>query len=357
MQPLKVVLLYGGKSTEHEVSVHSAQTVCRLLGERKDKYTVYPVFISRSGEWFLQTVCGEQTPADTPVTPVIRPDCNLMSVDGALKIRADVFFPVLHGTNGEDGVVQGLLESLNTPYVGCGVLASAMGMDKEITKLAAAAYGVPTLPYRKIARGDAYDRAALEAWAQKEGYPVFVKPLCLGSSVGVTKVKSAADLHKAVEFALKFDGHVMVEKGVERAREMFCALYGTDRGVRSSGCGELKTLSHEFFDYEAKYLVQGGCETRVPAEIPQEMQAAMKKDAETVFCALRACGLARADFLLGEDGKYYFSEINTLPGMSETSLFPQLFEAGGLAYADILDGLVQIALDAYREKAALALNR
>lgn len=357
MQVLKIAVLYGGKSTEHEVSVHSAQTVCRLLAAQPDKYTVLPIFISRGGEWFLQKECGEQTPQDTPLTPAILPDCNLISPDGSLKLKADAFFPVLHGTNGEDGVVQGLLESLNAPYVGCGVLASAMGMDKEISKLVAAQHGVPVLPYRKIQRGEKYDAAALESWAAAQGYPVFVKPMSLGSSVGVTKVKDAQGLLPAIEKALAFDEFVLVEKGVDNAREIFCALYGQGGKAAASSCGELKTLAHEFFDYESKYLVQGGCETRVPADIPQSMQQSMQKDALTVFGALRASGLARVDFLLGEDGKYYFSEINTLPGMSETSLFPQLFEASGYNYAAILDGLVQIALRVHQEKASLLLNR
>ena len=357
MQPLKIAVLYGGKSTEHEVSVHSAQTVCRLLSAQKDKYTVFPIFISRQGHWFLQTACSEQTPQDKPLTPCLLPDCQLISPDGSFKLSVDVFFPVLHGTNGEDGVLQGLLESINTPYVGCGVLASAMGMDKEITKLVAQQHGVAVLPYQKIRRGQAYDRAALEAWAGRQGYPVFVKPMSLGSSVGVTKVKTAEELHPAIEKALAFDEFVLVEKGVDNAREIFCALYGRGPAAKASSCGELKMLANEFFDYEAKYLVQGGCETRVPADIPPAMQEQMQRDALTVFSALRACGLARVDFLLGKDGKYYFSEINTLPGMSETSLFPQLFEASGYKYTDILDGLIQIALQVHQEKARLQLNR
>ena len=357
MQPLKIAVLYGGKSTEHEVSVHSAQTVCRLLSAQKDKYTVFPIFISRQGHWFLQTACSEQTPQDKPLTPCLLPDCQLISPDGSFKLSVDVFFPVLHGTNGEDGVLQGLLESINTPYVGCGVLASAMGMDKEITKLVAQQHGVAVLPYQKIRRGQACDRAALEAWAGLQGYPVFVKPMSLGSSVGVTKVKNAAALHPAIEKALAFDEFVLVEKGVDNAREIFCALYGCGPAAKASSCGELKMLANEFFDYEAKYLVQGGCETRVPADIPPAMQEQMQRDALTVFSALRACGLARVDFLLGKDGKYYFSEINTLPGMSETSLFPQLFEASGYKYTDILDGLIQIALQVHQEKAKLQLNR
>ena len=268
MQILKIAVLYGGKSTEHEVSVHSAQTVCRLLASQPDKYTVLPVFISRSGEWFLQKKCGEQTPQDTPLTPAILPDYNLISPDGSLKLKADAFFPVLHGTNGEDGVMQGLLESLNTPYVGCGVLASAMGMDKEISKIMAARAGAPVLPYRVVSKFKEYNKTELEEWVVQAGLPVFVKPVRLGSSVGVRKVKKLSQLHEAVAFALQFDTDVMVEKGVDHAREIFCAIYGDEDNVKSSACGELRSLAGEFFDYEAKYITVGGCETKVPADLP-----------------------------------------------------------------------------------------
>lgn len=357
MQKLKVAVVYGGKSTEHEVSVHSAQTVCRALAAKKDRYEVYFILIDRDGKWFLQNACQEKTEQDVPVTPVIAPDYNLQTLDGSVRMKADVFFPVLHGTNGEDGTVQGLFESLDAAYAGCGVLASAMGMDKEITKLVARENGVNVLDYKKITKGVAYDRRELETWAQKAGFPVFVKPVSLGSSVGVTKVKTPEELHQAVDFALQFDENVMVEKGVDNAREIFCALLGNGQTALSSACGELKSLKGEFFDYDAKYLIEGGCETRVPADIPPAMQAEMKRQSETVFKNLRGCGLARADFLLGSDGKFYFSEINTLPGMSETSLFPQLFEASGVSYADALDKLVELAVKRRDARRNLLLHR
>lgn len=357
MSCLNVVVLYGGKSTEHEVSVHSAQTVCRMLQNKPEKYQIYPVFIDKQGFWFLQKECGFKTPQDKPVTPVLSPDANIKSADGSFALKADVFFPVLHGTNCEDGTMQGLLETLGAPYVGCGVLASAMGMDKEVAKLAAAQAGVEVLPYVTVSRGETYDKTELESWAKEAGLPVFVKPVRLGSSVGVRKVKALDELHDAVAFALQFDSDVMIEKGVEHAREIFCALYGEGEHLKSSLCGELRTVAGEFFDYNAKYIVAGGCETNVPANISADTQICMRADAEAVFRALRASGLARVDFLMDKDGRYYFSEINTLPGMSETSLFPQLFEASGENYGDILDGLIALALDVHARKNALAMNR
>lgn len=350
-----VAVLYGGKSTEHEVSVHSAQTVCQLL-RRSGRYEVLPVFINKEGFWFLQEECSEQTARDIAVSPVLHPAGSLWVSGENRFLRPDVFFPVLHGTHGEDGTMQGLLESLDVPYVGSGVVASAVGMDKELTKLAAQQAGVPTLPHLKITSA-AYDRAAAEAWAAQTGYPVFVKPMCLGSSVGVSKVKDAAALHPAIEMALRFDTDVLVEKGLESPREIFCGLLGERDQVRISECGELKSLQGEFFDYEAKYITVGGCETRVPAPLPESTRRAIQEGSRRIFQALRCSGLARADFLVDRDGKAWFSEINTLPGLSTTSLYPQLFEASGLAYPAVLEELIALALRVHARKKTLVLER
>lgn len=356
MPSLQVVVLYGGKSTEHEVSVHSAQTVCRLLAS-SGRYTVHPVFIDKQGYWFLQEHCGEKTSQDKPISPVVRPDVHLQALDGSWQLKADVFFPVLHGTNCEDGTMQGFLETLDVPYVGCGVLASAMGMNKIVAKQLARDAGVSVLPFQVVYRGEKYDETALTSWAQTQGFPVFVKPVSLGSSVGVRKVKTPQELKPAVDFALQFDNEVMIEKGVDNAREIFCALYGEGPTVKSSACGELRTVAGEFFDYNAKYVVAGGCETNVPADIPSQTAAQMRKDSEAIFRALRGSGLARVDFLMDKAGNYYFSEINTLPGMSETSLYPQLFEACGESYPRLLDGLIDQARVVWTRKRALSLNR
>ncbi|MCQ2410473.1 MAG: D-alanine--D-alanine ligase [Elusimicrobiaceae bacterium] len=357
MALLTVAILYGGKSTEHEVSIHSAQTVCRLLQARPERYRVLPIFIDKQGYWFLQKECGPRQTQDVPITPVITAQANLKSLDGAWNAKADVFFPVLHGTNCEDGTMQGFLETLDAAYVGCGVLASAMGMDKLVAKQIARNAGVNVLAYQRVHRGETYDLSALKTWVTQQGLPVFVKPVRLGSSVGVRKVKEIEELQPAIDFALQFDSDVMIEKGVEAAREIFCALYGEGETLLSSACGELRTLAGEFFDYNAKYVVAGGCETNVPADIPAQTAARMRQDSETVFRALGGSGLARVDFLMDKEGHYYFSEINTLPGLSETSLYPQLFEASGQNYAQLLDGMIDLALDVWARKRKLSLNR
>lgn len=351
--PIRVAVLYGGQSTEHEVSVHSAGTVCQTL-QASGKYQIYPIFIDKEGFWFLQQACSEKTPYDVALTPVIAPQGCLYIPSKNEFLQPDIFFPVLHGTNGEDGTVQGLLECLRVPYVGCGVLASAMGMDKEISKLAAMHVGVPTLPYQRLSAEVPYDKIALENWVEKIGYPVFVKPVRLGSSVGVSKVKTVAQLHQAITSAFKFDTDVLVEKGLENPREVFCGLFGEGVQVHSSECGELKSLASEFFDYQAKYITVGGCETKVPAVLPEQTRSEIRRGSELIFQMMRGSGLARVDFLVDQDGKAWFSEINTIPGMSQTSLYPQLFEATGLEYPAILEGLIEQAFKTFSQKKQLS---
>lgn len=357
MSILHIAVLYGGKSTEHEVSIHSAQTVCALLAAQPERYCVHPVFIDKQGHWFLQQTCGPATPEDKPISPVITPTHHLQALDNSWRLKVDVFFPVLHGAHGEDGTVQGLLEMLDVAYVGNGVMASAVGMDKVVTKLLGQTAGVAVLPYQQVHRGSAYDIDALSAWATQQGFPVFVKPVRLGSSVGVRKVKTAQELKDAIDFALQFDADVMIEKGVDHAREIFCALYGDEMHVRASSCGELRQVAGEFFDYEAKYVVAGGCDTNVPADIPASTAARMRQDSQKIFQALRGSGLARVDFLMDQNGMYYFSEINTLPGLSETSLYPQLFEACGEKYPQLLSGLITLAQDVHARKKKFSLTR
>lgn len=339
MSKIKVAVLYGGKSAEHEVSVHSAEKVCQLLS---DKFDVLPIYIDKQGFWFLQEKCSLACPSDKPVYPALSKDGILFDHRNK-KIEADVFFPVLHGTKGEDGAIQGFFEMAEVPYTGCGVLASAMGMNKEISKIIAAKYAVPTLPYVLLTRELNYTKE-FESNIESIGLPVFVKPVNLGSSIGVTKVKEIKDLKAAIDFALKYDTSVMIEKGIERPREIFCAVFESENEIAASLCGELISNGSEFFDYNSKYIDPNGCTAKVPANLDYEMQEQMRADALAVFKGLGGNGLARIDFLLSAEGKYYFSEINTLPGMSDGSLYPQLWRASGKDYKDMLETLVAVAL-------------
>lgn len=353
MQKMCIGILYGGKSAEHEVSVHSADYLCQVLAK---KYDILRIFISKQGEWFLQQKCGEYQEGDRPVSPVISKDYTLYGADGK-TYKVDVFFPVLHGAMGEDGTMQGLFEILGVPYVGCGVLTSALGMDKELCKLLASFYGVKIVPYIKLEKSANYDMPALCAAVEGLGLPVFVKPVSLGSSVGVTRVDKIEDLKSAIDTAFQYEGNILVEKGINNAREVFCAVVGTGAEIHTSLCGELQVLNSKFFDYKAKYEDPHGCDIKAPADIPEEMQEKMRKDTALIFKVLRGNGLARIDYLLGEDGQYYFSEINTLPGMSASSLFPQLWQAGGKDYADILDALLKAAFDRKRENDSYSIER
>jgi len=335
---LNVAVIYGGKSAEHEVSVHSAGYVCEILSS---KCKILPVFIDKKGRWFLQKKCGFSAASDVQITAVAGGVCPLRTLDGK-DIKVDVFFPVLHGTKGEDGTIQGLFEMMEIPYCGCGVLTSAAAMDKILSKTLAAGHNVPVLPHVHLRAGEKFEDRLGEI--KKLGLPLFVKPVSLGSSVGVTKVKDWAGLGEAVNFAFKFDVNIMIERGVDRAREIFCGVYGAGTDTQASPCGELVPSGHEFFDYHAKYIDPEGCIAKVPAAVNAETEKLMREYSLAVFKALRGEGLARADFLLGADGKFYFSEINTLPGLSNTSLFPQLWRAAGKDYGALLEEIIFLAL-------------
>ncbi|MDR0645461.1 MAG: D-alanine--D-alanine ligase [Elusimicrobiota bacterium] len=353
MPKLKIALLYGGKSTEHEVSVHSAKTVAQIL-ERK--YDILKIFINKEGLWFLQDKLGSKQKEDAAVSPVVNSKYNLLAADGR-NFKADVFFPILHGAMGEDGTMQGMFEILNSAYVGCGVLTSALGMDKELCKLLASFYGVPIVPYIKLDSYSKYKDEELEAAVKKLGYPLFVKPLRLGSSVGVSKVLIPKQLKGALSKAFDYENSVLIEKGIVPAREIFCAVVGSGDNIHTSLCGELMAVNGEFFDYKAKYEDPRGCDMKIPADISHETQDKMRIAAHDIFKVLRGDGFARVDFLLNRDGDFYFSEINTIPGLSDTSLFPNLWGASKKVYADILDILIHLALKRKQIKEGFSLER
>jgi D-alanine-D-alanine ligase len=264
----------------------------------------------------------------------------------------DVVFPVLHGPYGEDGTVQGLLELANVPYVGPGVLASAAGMDKAVMKVLFAAAGLPNVEWRGFVRADwTRDREAVLAGVRALGLPVFVKPANLGSSVGISKVKTADELVPAIELALQFDRKVVVEAGVVNAREIECAVLGNDE-PETSLPGEI-IPAREFYDYEAKYLDEGS-RSIIPAELPPAVAETVRRLSVAAFRAIDAAGLARVDFLLSRDtGAVYVNEINTMPGFTTISMYSKMWEASGVGYADLVDRLIQFALARHAEKQGL----
>jgi D-alanine-D-alanine ligase len=348
---IKLGLLYGGKSAEHKVSMQTAMAVIKALD--LNKFDIHPIYITEQGQW----VKGPQLHA--PVTDVkqlaftsneesatVLSPAIIQAGDNAEPI--DVIFPLLHGPNGEDGTVQGLLELLNLPYVGNGVLASSAGMDKVLMKNIFAQAGLPQVGYVWFIRSEwmkdknnSYDKVEKEL-----GYPCFVKPANLGSSVGISKCENRDELEKAFQEAFQFDRKIIIEQGVI-AREVEVAVLGNDEPT-CSVVGEI-IPKKAFYDYKAKYE-DGDTGLIIPAEISQAEEASLKEKAITAFKALDCSGLVRADFFLTPEGQLYINEVNTMPGFTPFSMFPLLWKEAGLEYPQLIETLVKLAKERHEEK-------
>ncbi|MDO8802835.1 MAG: D-alanine--D-alanine ligase family protein [Elusimicrobiota bacterium] len=354
-----VGVIFGGKSSEHEVSIESAKTVCAKL--EKAGFSVLAFYAPRSGAWRLVKVkdlLSDGKLAGPEIEPSLGGGCFVKKGGGRLK--PDALFPIIHGSTGEDGVLQGLLELTGIPYAGCGVTASAVGMDKIISKELAALDGIPVLPHVVIRAHQKASMAPLLKKAMKLGFPLFVKPVAQGSSVGITKVKRPAGLRPAVLNAFRFDTAVMIEKGIDRAREIVCGVLGSSAAAKASVTGEVVPKGrHEFYDYEAKYLDNDGMELKLPAPLSVETSEKLRALAVKIFLALGGSGLARVDFFVDpkDEKKVYFCEINTLPGFTSHSLYPRLWEKTGLKPEKVLKELVGIALRAAAQKRRLSIAR
>lgn len=383
MKKLRVGVIYGGRSGEHEISVASAASVFSRID--RTRYEPVPIRIEKDGRWTLAdrppsapsagdvirqarlgAARGARPGRETMLAPYPGPDTLVTlerrsapgdgEADGeqalVTRLGLDVVFPVLHGPYGEDGTLQGLLELANVPYVGSGVLASAVGMDKAVMKVLFAARGLPVAPWRPLTHaGWMRDRAGAAAAVAALGLPVFVKPANMGSSVGISKVKTADELAPAVDAAFEFDRKVVVEAGVPGAREIECAVLGND-DPETSLPGEV-VPSREFYDYEAKYLDEGS-RTIVPAELAPVEAADVRRLAVEAFRAIDAAGLSRVDFLMdGGTRALWVNEINTMPGFTTISMYARMWEASGLGYAALVDRLLQLALARHAEKQRL----
>ncbi len=344
---MRVALLFGGRSGEHEVSLRSAASVASGLTGRHE---VLPVLIDHQGRWLLQAGCEPRPVGGEPVFLMPNPEDGgvLRRVrDQGEAARPDAYFPVLHGTFGEDGTVQGLLELAGVAYVGSGVAASAAAMDKALMKALFAAAGIPQVAWR-IRRRDRPEPAGL---VEELGLPLFVKPANLGSSVGVSKVKRAEDLPRALEEAFAYDTKVLVEQGVD-AREIEVSVLGYHE-PRASAPGEI-VPDREFYDYDSKYSADSRSELIIPAPLPEPVTREVRDLALRAFAAVDASGYARVDFLLERRTlRPLVNEINTIPGFTSISMFPKMWEASGLPYAELLDRLVRLGLERRRERAAL----
>ena len=352
MKKIRVGVIYGGRSGEHEVSIASAASIFKYLD--KSKYEAVPLRIEKDGRWVL----SGKVPTAISAADVLK-DGHTEALQTVEPVRAvsgsgiDVVFPVLHGPYGEDGTVQGLLELANVPYVGAGVLGSAVGMDKAVMKMLFAARGLPVGPYLAVMRRD-WERDATEITrrvGEQLRYPVFVKPANLGSSVGISKAKSDAQLGEAMALALQFDRKIVVEAAIPNAREIECAVLGND-DPQASIPGEI-IPSREFYDYEAKYLDEGS-RTVIPAPLTSEQTTEIQRLSIEAFKAVDGAGMSRVDFLLERDsGAIYLNEVNTIPGFTTISMYPKMWEASGLSYADLLDRLITLAIERHAEKQQL----
>ncbi|MDQ2716987.1 MAG: D-alanine--D-alanine ligase [Chloroflexota bacterium] len=357
---VRVGLVFGGRSGEHEVSLASATSVMANLD--KDKYEVVPIGITREGSWLLGAEprqllsAGQGTglEATTAVTLTGDPSLRrLIPVQGSEQLGAqgalDVILPVLHGTYGEDGSLQGLLDMANVPYVGCGVLGASLGMDKEKMKMVFQAVGLTVGDYL-VYRRNQWERAPetiLDAVEQRLGYPNFVKPVNLGSSVGVNKAHNRVELEHAINVAAEYDHKIIIERGID-CREVECAVLGNDEPI-ASVAGEV-IASGEFYDYRAKYI-DNKSQVIIPADLPQATAEEVRRQAVQAFLALDLSGLARVDFFI-ERGTHtvYINEVNTMPGFTEISMYPKLWAASGLPYAQLLDRLIELAQERHADR-------
>ncbi len=346
---VKVALLYGGRSGEHEVSLRSAASVAAGLLARHD---VIPVFIDPDGRWRLQKGFAATTEDGTVVFLAASPDDGgrlRRLADAGEVARPDVYFPVLHGTFGEDGTVQGLLDLAAVPYVGAGVAASAAAMDKEMMKALFAQAGLPQVTYRVLRGRDAAREAQL---LEELGLPLFVKPANLGSSVAVSKVKTAEQLGPALDAAFAYDRKVLLEAAALDAREIEVAVLGNDL-PQASVPGEI-VPDREFYDYDSKYSAESQTELRIPAPLPPPAEEEVRRLAMRAFTAVDASGYARVDFFLERrTGRLLVNEINTIPGFTSISMFPKMWEASGLAYPALLARLVALAFERHRQRTGL----
>ena len=330
---MRVAIVFGGRSAEHEVSVVSAKGVYGAID--KSKYELVLVKITKQGEW----LAVEHPDADEGL-PVVM---DLSRAPARFRIgeqwlTIDVIFPVLHGPYGEDGTIQGMCELAGIPYVGCGVAASAIAMDKDLTKRVLRAHGIPVLDWIAVHKHESINLGEI---GERFGYPLFVKPARLGSSVGITKVHSEDELRPAIEYAFQYDSKIVIEKGLNRPREIECAILGNEE-PQPSILGEI-IPAHEFYDYDAKYRSPES-KRLVPAPLDEDETRTAQRLAVDSFKAIGCRGMARVDmFYVG--GKFYVNELNTIPGFTPISMYPKLWQATGLSYSQLIDRLIELALE------------
>ena len=353
-EKLNVAVVFGGKSGEHEVSLMSATNVINAVD--KDKYNIFMIGITRQGKWMayrgdiskIIDSSWEKEAEELDREKTVDIMFHRFFKDSTGE-KIDVVFPVLHGPNGEDGTIQGLFEMLDIPYVGCGVTASALGMDKAFSKQLFKAAGLNVGEYTVILKRDIEKDidSVVKLAEDKFKYPVFIKPANMGSSVGITKAHSRDELEAGLKEACKHDRKIIIEENIN-CREVECSVLGNNDPV-ASVVGEILPC-HEFYDYEAKYFDDGKSGLIIPAELSESKTQEIREAAIKAYKALDCCGMARADFLVDkETEKVYINELNTIPGFTKISMYPKLWDAAGLSYGKLIDRLIELAIDRYNE--------
>ncbi|WAM34442.1 D-alanine--D-alanine ligase family protein [Caldicellulosiruptor morganii] len=362
MTKLNVAVLFGGVSTEHEVSIVSAKSVMQNLD--KEKYEIIPIGITKEGKWLLYTGKIEDLDSKWTVYSIecfISPDRTRKALvkikdSEATFIDIDVVFPVLHGLNGEDGTVQGLLELSGIPYVGCGVLSSGICMDKAFAKKLALLEGIPQGHFLVIYQNEYLSKKDyfIRRIESEFSYPVFVKPANSGSSIGISKAKDRDDLILAINQAFYYDTKILIEEAID-AREIECALLGNDE-IFVSALGEI-IPSREFYSYEAKYI-DNSSELIIPAKLEKQVEDEIKELAVKIYRLFECSGMARIDFFVDrKTSKVYFNEVNTIPGFTSISMYPKLMEYSGIPYSQLLDRLIELAIERNSRKQSIKYSK
>ncbi len=348
---LKVAVIFGGRSAEHEVSLLSARNIISALD--KNKYKIVLIGIDKKGHWYLEDQAHYLLNPDNPkLIGLARSGKELVLPPTPLarqNLSVDVAFPVLHGTYGEDGTIQGFLKMAGIPFVGAGVLGSAVGMDKEVQKRLLRDAGIPTARFVVLANPSPLAPSHFLS-------PLFVKPANLGSSVGVSKVYNQKELKRAIKEAFKYDTKVLIEEAVA-GREIECAVLGNEKPVASLPGEVIPAGSHEFYDYDAKYFDENGATLQIPAKLSKEQVSKIQKISVKAFKALNCEGMARVDMFLKPDGKVLVNEINTIPGFTDISMYPKLWEVSGLPQTALLDRLIELAISRFDNERKLSISR
>ena len=358
---IRVGIIFGGRSGEHEVSFCSASSIIKAI--EKDKYIIVPIGITKEGRWIspqdseLALQSGKIEGKNTVILLNDSFSKSLVCIDNNQKLdkssaleKLDVIFPILHGPYGEDGTIQGLLELANIPYVGAGVASSAISMDKDLMRTIFQQKGLPILKWITIKRKEWQKDKEKILSLIRDGfeYPLFAKPANLGSSVGITKVHKKEELEKAIDLASSYDRKILIEEGLEEVREIECGVLGNDE-PQASVVGEVKPAG-EFYDYDSKYINEG-TQLIIPADLSDEVSQEVQEIALRAFKAVDSAGMARVDFFVSKkENKIYLNEINTIPGFTSVSMYPRLWEASGIPYPELIDRLIQLALERHQDK-------